>query len=171
MMVIVVSLAWEAFFAIQSQAVGRLHTVEVTGSNPVLPTRPEAASGTIFPPVGTPATLSIDLVAEALLNGEGFATFASGVSEWDVTGGFSITGAANAQAAESVVRLGRSQGTGPGPSDVSYGSHLTLARFAGRGYPCPIAGRSRMPSWHPLTQTGPRFGILPSCRRAVVDGG
>ena len=39
---------------------------------------------------------------------------------------------------------------------------MTLARFAGRGYPCPIAGRSRMPSWHPLTQTGPRFGILPS---------
>jgi len=43
---------------------------------------------------------------------------------------------------------------------------LTLARFAGRGYPCPIAGRSRMPSWHPLAQTGPRFGILPSLGRS-----
>ncbi|MFN7811595.1 MAG: hypothetical protein ACK5SI_02900, partial [Planctomycetia bacterium] len=37
---------------------------------------------------------------------------------------------------------------------------MKLARFAGRGYPFPIAGRSLMPSWHPHTPTGLRFTIL-----------
>lgn len=59
----------------------------------------QVPAGNLFAPVGTPGTLSIDLVAEALLNGEGYATLASGVSDWVVTGGFSIVGGVDARAA------------------------------------------------------------------------
>lgn len=56
----------------------------------------------LYAPVGTPGTLSIDLVAEALLNGEGIAKLASGVSDWVVTGGFMVSGAADTRAAVSL---------------------------------------------------------------------
>lgn len=59
----------------------------------------QVPAGKLFAPVGTPGTLSIDLVAEALLNGEGYATIASGASDWVVTGGFSVTGGVDARAA------------------------------------------------------------------------
>lgn len=56
----------------------------------------------LFAPVGTADTLSIDLAAEALLNGEGYATIAIGASDWTASGSFSITGAADARAAVSL---------------------------------------------------------------------
>ena len=62
--------------------------------------------------------------------------------------------------------LGHGQPLPKGPTPLSYGSHLSLVRDAGRGCPCPIAGRSRMPSWHPLTQTGLRSAILAALGRS-----
>ncbi len=56
----------------------------------------------LFAPVGSADTLSIDLAAEALLNGEGYATIASGASDWTASGNFSITGTADARAAVSL---------------------------------------------------------------------
>ena len=39
------------------------------------------------------------------------------------------------------------------------------------GLPVPVAGRSRMPSWHPLSACPLRFGILPSLApRARLPG-
>ena len=59
-------------------------------------------SAHLFSPIGTPDTLSIDLVAEALLNGESYALVASGGSNWTASGSFSITGSADARAAVSL---------------------------------------------------------------------
>jgi len=56
----------------------------------------------LFAPIGTPGTLSIDLVAESLLNGEGVATISSGVADWVVSGVFTIAGSASARAAVSL---------------------------------------------------------------------
>lgn len=63
------------------------------------PSGDQVPAGKLFATVGTPGTLSIDLVSEALLDGEGYATIASGASDWVVTGGFSIVGPATARAA------------------------------------------------------------------------
>ena len=62
--------------------------------------------------------------------------------------------------------LGHGQPLPKRPTPLSYGSHLSLVRDAGRGCPCPIAGRSRMPSWHPFTQTGLRSAILAALGRS-----
>lgn len=59
-------------------------------------------AGHLFAPIGTADTLSIDLVAESVLNGEAFATIASGGSDWVVTGGFSVIGGSTDRAAVSL---------------------------------------------------------------------
>ncbi|MFM7520757.1 MAG: PEP-CTERM sorting domain-containing protein [Planctomycetota bacterium] len=60
------------------------------------------AAAKLFAPIGTPGTLSIDLVAESLLNGEGYATISSAVADWVVSGGFTIAGDASSRAAVSL---------------------------------------------------------------------
>lgn len=47
-------------------------------------------SSKLFAPIGTPGTLSIDTVAEALLTDEPHGTIGTGVSDWTVTGAFFI---------------------------------------------------------------------------------
>ncbi len=60
------------------------------------------AGSHLFAPVGTPDTLSIDLAAEALLNGESFATIAGGMADWTATGRFTIVGAGETRASVSL---------------------------------------------------------------------
>jgi len=60
------------------------------------------ATSKLFAPIGTPGTLSIDLAAESLLDGEGYATISSGVADWVVSGVFTIVGDASSRAALSL---------------------------------------------------------------------
>lgn len=60
------------------------------------------AIGKLFAPIGTPGTLSIDLVAETLLTDADHGSIASGVADWVVTGKFRIAGAAESRAAISL---------------------------------------------------------------------
>lgn len=58
-------------------------------------------SGKLFAAVGTPGTLSIDSVAEALMTDVKHDTVATGVSDWTATGAFVVSGAANSRAVVS----------------------------------------------------------------------
>jgi len=59
-------------------------------------------AGKLFAPVGAPGTLSIDSVAEALMTSAPHSTLGTGVSDWTVTGGFTIAGASSSRAVVSL---------------------------------------------------------------------
>jgi hypothetical protein len=56
----------------------------------------------LFAPIGTPGTLSIDLVAEALLTDLEHGTISAGIADWVVTGKFRLTGDSLSRAAISL---------------------------------------------------------------------
>lgn len=59
-------------------------------------------SSKLFAPIGTPGTLSIDTVAEVLMTDQPHNTIGTGVSDWTVTGAFSINGSATDRAVVSL---------------------------------------------------------------------